>query len=150
VQELATHGGSLRVFAHHDTSDAHRVSPRVDALRAQEQAEGVTDLATYEGFAERVRRTKRELLEFLIAAKRDGKKIVAYGAAGKGNTLLNYCGIGTDFIDFVVDRNPHKHGKYTPGTHIPICDPAALREAEPDLVLILAWNLQDEIVRQVR
>jgi SAM-dependent methyltransferase len=150
VDELPTHGGSLRVFARHATCDTHTVSPRVEALRAREHAAGVTDLDTYRAFAEGVRRTKRELLQFLITAKRDGKKIVAYGAAGKGNTLLNYCGIGTDFVDFVVDRNPHKHGRFTPGTHIPICDPAALRDARPDLVLILAWNLRDEIMRQVR
>ena len=150
VEELSTHGGSLRVFARHATSDAHPVSHRVEELRAREQAEGVDDLDMYRAFAARVRNAKRDLLQFLIAAKREGKKIVAYGAAGKGNTLLNYCGIGTDFIDFVVDRNPHKHGKYTPGTRIPICDPSALRDAQPDVVLILPWNLQDEIVRQVR
>jgi SAM-dependent methyltransferase len=150
VEELATHGGSLRVFACHATSTANPVSLRVEVQRAREQAAGVTDLGTYRAFAERVRRAKRDLLQFLITAKHDGKKIVAYGAAGKGNTLLNYCGIGTDFIDFVVDRNPHKHGKYTPGTHIPICDPATLRDAQPDLVLILPWNLQDEIMQQVR
>jgi len=149
VEELPTHGGSLRVFACHDASEVHRVSDRVAALRAQEQAAGVTDLRTYQAFDENVRRTKRELLQFLLDAKRDGKKIAAYGAAGKGNTLLNYCGIGTDLIDFVVDRNPHKHGMYTPGARLPICDPDALREARPDFVMILAWNHQAEIRKQV-
>ena len=149
VEELSTHGGSLRIFACHATDQSKVVSRRVEELRAREQAAGVTDLATYQAFDDRVRDTKRELLQFLTVMKRSGKRIAAYGAAGKGNTLLNYCGIGTDLIDFVVDRNPHKQGTYTPGTHIPICHPDALREAQPDLVLILAWNLQDEITSQV-
>jgi SAM-dependent methyltransferase len=149
VEELSTHGGSLRVYARHAANETRTTSPRVDALRAREQSCGVTDLRTYEAFAAAVRRTKHELLEFLIAAKRDGKRVAAYGAAGKGNTLLNCCGIGTDFVDFVVDRNPHKQGMYTPGTHIPIHHPDRLRDARPDVVLILPWNLEREITNQV-
>jgi hypothetical protein len=126
------------------------VSARVDELLAVEQRFGLNDLAAYSGFAERVRETKRALLEFLIGAKRAGKRIVGYGAPGKGNTLLNYCGIGTDFVDFTVDRNPYKHGKYTPGMHIPIRAPEELPRARPDYVLILPWNLRDEILAALR
>jgi SAM-dependent methyltransferase len=149
VEELSTHGGSLRVYARHARDTTKPECPRVEELRAREQADGVADLRTYQSFADAVRRTKRELLQFLITAKREGKRIVAYGAAGKGNTLLNYCGIGTDFIEFVVDRNPHKQGLYTPGAHIPIHHPDRLREARPDVVLILPWNLEREITSQV-
>ena len=114
-------------------------------LRAREMKDGLGELATYGHFEERVKEAKRAILEFLIAAKRQGKRIVGYGAPGKGNTLLNYCGIRTDFIDFTVDRNPLKQGKYTPGTHIPILAPEAIRQARPDYILILPWNLKDEI-----
>src|SRR5207244_6658811 len=106
-------------------------------------------LPTYASFAEHVCETKRKLLDFLIAARREGKSIAGYGAPGKGNTLLNYCGIRTDFLDYTVDRNPYKHGKYLPGTHIPILAPDALREARPDCVLILPWNLKNEIMQQL-
>ena len=106
-------------------------------------------MATYSGFSERVKETKRKLLEFLISAKRDGKTVVGYGAPGKGNTLLNYCGIRTDFLDYTVDRNPYKQGKYLPGTHIPIVHPDKIRETKPDYVLILPWNLKDEIRQQL-
>ena len=149
VEELSTHGGSLRVFACHATDakppgfSASRGTPRGGGGRGH-RSEHVPDVRRATSGA-----TKRKLLQFLITAKGDGKRIVAYGAAGKGNTLLNYCGIGTDFIDFVVDRNPHKQGMYTPGAHIPIRHPDALREARPDFVLILAWNHQREIRRQV-
>jgi hypothetical protein len=149
VEELPTHGGSLRIFGRHATDVTKPVSPRVAELRSRELTAGVADLATYTAFGKRVEATKRELLRFLIRAKDEGKRIVAYGAAGKGNTLLNYCGIGPDFIDFVVDRSPHKQGLFTPGTHLPIRPPDALREARPDFVLILAWNLYPEITRQV-
>jgi 2-polyprenyl-3-methyl-5-hydroxy-6-metoxy-1,4-benzoquinol methylase len=145
VEELPTHGGSLRIYACH-ADDAGRPSmPSVTALRARELARGLDRLETYGAFSEQVRETKRAILEFLIEAKRQGKRIVGYGAPGKGNTLLNYCGIRTDFIDFTVDRNPLKQGKYTPGTHIPIYAPEAIRAARPDYVLILPWNLKDEI-----
>ena len=150
VEELSTHGGSLRISACHVASSRSTpVAPRVEDLRASEHVAGVTELRTYLAFADDVRRTKRELLQFLVSAKCDGKRIAAYGAAGKGNTLLNYCGIGTDFVDFVVDRNPHKQGLYTPGTHIPIQHPDTLRDARPDIVLILPWNLEHEITAQV-
>jgi SAM-dependent methyltransferase len=149
VEELRTHGGSLRVHLARIES-GREAAPAVEALRAREEAGGVRDMATYEAFAEKVRRTKRSLLSFLIAAKAEGKRICGYGAPGKGNTLLNYCGIGQDFLDFTVDRNPYKHGLFTPGMHIPIRPVEAIDEARPDYVLILPWNLREEIVAQMR
>ncbi len=149
VERLSTHGGSLRIYARH-TEDASRPeSERTRELLGVERQSGLRDLATYNAFSERVRATKRALLTFLIEAKNSGKRIVGYGAPGKGNTLLNYCGIGTDFLDFTVDRNPYKQGKYTPGMHIPILAPERLPAAAPDYVLILPWNLQQEIVASV-
>jgi SAM-dependent methyltransferase len=148
VEELPTHGGSLRIYARHAEERAP-VSSRVGELRAREEAAGLRDLGAYAGFAETVRETKRSLLEFLIAAKRQGKKVAGYGAPAKGNTLLTYCGIGTDFIDYTVDRSPHKQGRFLPGTHIPIFAPEKLSETRPDYVLILPWNLKDEIVEQM-
>lgn len=145
VQELPTHGGSLRIYGCHADDATHPTLPAVGALRQREHDEGLADLKTYEGFGEQVRETKRRILDFLIGAKRAGKKIVGYGAPGKGNTLLNYCGIRTDFLDFTVDANPYKQGKFTPGTRIPILAPEAIRAARPDYVLILPWNLKDEI-----
>lgn len=145
VEELPTHGGSLRIYARHAEDIARPVTARPDAVRRSEDEFGLNRLATYREFAERVRETKRGLLEFLIDAKRAGRRVVGYGAPGKGNTLLNYCGIRSDFLDFTVDRNPHKQGRYTPGTHIPILDPEAIREGKPDYVLILPWNLRQEI-----
>jgi len=121
----------------------------VVAMRAREHALGYRSIERYRGFGEQVCATKRNLLAFLIDAKRAGKKVVGYGAPGKGNTLLNYCGIRTDFLDFTVDANPYKHGKFTPGTRIPIHAPAAIAEARPDYVLILPWNLRQEIVTQM-
>jgi hypothetical protein len=149
VEELPTHGGSLRLFLRHAGDGSRPVRDQVDALRAREAAAGVAGLAYYAGFAESVRATKRKLLEFLIGAKDEGRRIAGYGAPGKGNTLLNYCGIGPDFLDYTVDRNPHKHGKFLPGTRIPILAPERLRETRPDYVLILPWNLTAEIVEQV-
>ena len=146
VEELPTHGGSLRIYVRHQEDSSRPVSDRVNALRARELAEGFGTLEHYTGFDKRVMATKRDILRFLIDAKAAGKKIVGYGAPGKGNTLLNYCGIRTDFLDFTVDRNPYKQGKYTPGTHIPILAPEAIREARPDYIFILPWNLRDEIV----
>ncbi len=148
VEELPTHGGSLRVYLAHESA-AHRPSPAVAALLAREEAQGFLDLATYASFAEQVKRTKRKLLAALIAIKNEGKTIVGYGAPGKGNTLLNYCGIGTDFLDFTVDRNPYKHGRFTPGMHIPIRPVEALAEARPDYIFILPWNLKQEIIQQL-
>jgi hypothetical protein len=149
VDELRTHGGSLRIYARHAGSNSTPPHPSVAALRQKEKAFGIDRLDTYSRFAEHVKETKRALLEFLIQAKRDGKTVVGYGAPGKGNTLLNYCGIRTDFVDFTVDRNPHKQGKFLPGTRIPVLHPDAIRAARPDYVLILPWNLKDEIMEQV-
>jgi hypothetical protein len=149
VDEIGTHGGSLRIYGRHDGDASKPVGERVGALRKREIDAGLTDLAAYRGFAEQVRETKRKLLEFLIQAKRAGKSIVGYGAPGKGNTLLNYCGIRQDFLDYTVDRNPYKQGKFTPGTRIPIYDPKRISETKPDYVLILPWNLKDEISQQM-
>jgi len=149
VDELPTHGGSLRVYFAHAGS-ARPTAMSVPALLARERSLGFEDVATYASFAEQVKRTKRKLLSFLIAAKDAGKIVCGYGAPGKGNTLLNYCGIGTDFLEFTVDRNPYKHGRFTPGMHIPIHPVEAIDAAKPDYVLILPWNLKDEIVQQMR
>ena len=131
----------------HADFEEHPASERVTELEERERAEGYLDLETYRRFGPKVEETKRRLLEFLIDAKDAGKRIAGYGAPGKGNTLLNYCGIRRDFVDYTVDRNPHKQGTYTPGTRIPIHDPSRIFETKPDYVLILPWNLTDEIVR---
>jgi SAM-dependent methyltransferase len=149
VEEMWTHGGSLRIYARHQEDEARPVGPRVRALLAREKAVGLDRPERYAAFAEQVRETKWRLLEFLIGAKRRGKSIAGYGAPGKGNTLLNYCGIRTDFLDYTVDRNPYKHGRFTPGTHIPIHPPEKILETQPDYVLILPWNLKDEIMEQM-
>jgi SAM-dependent methyltransferase len=149
VEQLPTHGGSLRIYARHAAAAGPPVSERARELLVRERQFGLGDLVTYAAFAGQVRETKRALLEFLIGAKRAGKRIVGYGAPGKGNTLLNYCGIGVDFLDFTVDRNPYKQGKYTPGMHIPIRHPDELIAADPDYVLILPWNLKDEVLATV-
>jgi SAM-dependent methyltransferase len=148
VEELRTHGGSLRIYARHAEDSSKPVSDRVTELRAREESLGYSRIETYSSFAEQVKQTKRKLLEFLIEAKASGKTIVGYGAPGKGNTLLNYCAIRTDFLDYTVDRNPYKHGKFLPGTHVPIYPPERIRETRPDFVLILPWNLKDEIIKQ--
>lgn len=147
VEELPTHGGSIRVFLCH--SGTQPVSTRVESLREQEFERGLGELAGYAGFARQVQQTKRRLLSLLIRAKDEGKAIAGYGAPGKGNTLLNYCGIATDFIDYTVDRNPHKWGMSLPGTHVPIFPPEHLAETRPDYILILPWNLADEITEQL-
>ncbi len=149
VEELPTHGGSLRIYARHSDDTGKPVTERANELRSREEALGTDALAYYRSFAEQVRETKRRLLEFLIQAKRKGKTVVGYGAPGKGNTLLNYCGIRTDFLDFTVDRNPYKQGKFLPGTHIPIHHPDKIAEVKPDYVLLLPWNLKDEIIEQL-
>ena len=149
VEELPSHGGSLRIYACRTGDEMHPTSTNVDSLREREIAAGYADMTMYEAFEERVRETKRKLLEVLIDAKRAGKVIAGYGAPGKGNTLLNYCGIRQDFLDFTVDRNPYKHGRYTPGTHVPIFPPERIDEVEPDYILILPWNLKDEIMSQL-
>jgi hypothetical protein len=149
VEELTTHGGSLRVCGSHQDDATKPIGDRVAELRDREVANGLMSLNYYFSFGERVKETKRKLLKFLIKAKREGKSICGYGAPGKGNTLLNYCGIRTDFIDYTVDRNPYKHGKFTPGTHIPIYPPDKITETRPDYLLILPWNFKDEIMNQM-
>ena len=148
VEELPTHGGSLRIFARHAEDARKPVGPRVIELCAREESAGYARLETYSCFAEQVKETKRKLLEFLIKAKRNGKKIAAYGAAAKGNTLLNYCAIRTDFLDYTVDRSPYKQGMFLPGTRIPVYSPDQIRRTQPDYLLILPWNLKDEIIQQ--
>ncbi|MCB0565134.1 MAG: methyltransferase domain-containing protein [Phaeodactylibacter sp.] len=149
VEELPTHGGSLRIYGRHTEDDTRPVNEKVGALLQRERSLGTESLEYYAGFEERVKTSKQKLLEFLIGAKRAGKTVAGYGAPGKGNTLLNYCGIRTDFLDFTVDRNPHKQGNFLPGTRIPIYHPDKIRAARPDYVLILPWNLQKEISRQL-
>ncbi len=149
VEELWTHGGSLRIFARPTADGSRPISERVLKLRDQEKAAGYHDLPHYLTFEEQVRETKRKLLELLTQAKRAGKRIAGYGAPGKGNTLLNYCGIRQDFVDFTVDRNPYKQGRFLPGTHIPIFSPEKIDQEKPDYVLILPWNFKDEIMKQL-
>ena len=149
VEELPTHGGSLRIYGQLVGTGVHPVSERVEDLRELERVQGLLDLETYERFAEQVAETKRKILTFLIEAKRMGQRIVGYGAPAKGNTLLNYCGVGRDFIDYTVDRSPHKQGRFLPGTRIPIRAPEVIEEDKPDLVLILPWNIKDEIMEQM-
>jgi hypothetical protein len=149
VEELWTHGGSLRIWARHAGDATRPPLPAVEGLRRREQQAGFDRLEAYAAFEGRVRETKRRLLELLIAAKGAGKRIAGYGAPGKGNTLLNYCGIRTDFVDFTVDRNPYKHGKFLPGTHIPVCPPSRIDETRPDYLLVLPWNLKQEILAQL-
>jgi hypothetical protein len=149
VEELPTHGGSLRVYAGHQEDHSKSVSERVPDLISREKAAGFSQLEGYLSFGEKVKETKRRLLEFMIHVKNNGQSVVGYGAPAKGNTLLNYCGIGTDFIDYTVERSPYKHGLFLPGTHIPICHPARIRETHPDYLLILPWNLKEEIIEQM-
>jgi SAM-dependent methyltransferase len=148
VEHLPTHGGSLRVYACHQGA-VHADSGTVAACLAQEKAAGLTDSQTYAAFGDKVRETKRALLEFLIGAKREGRRIAAYGAAAKGNTLLNCCGIGKDFIDYVVDKNPVKQGRLLPGSRIPVLPPQAVLDTRPDYLLILPWNIKDEVMQQM-
>ena len=148
VEEIPTHGGSLRIFGCHTDNTDRAISAAVEKLRDREIELGYEDLSVYKGFESAVEKNKRNLLRFLADARDSGKSIVGYGAPGKGNTLLNYCGIRTDFLDYTVDRNPYKQGAYTPGTRIPILSPERIRETQPDYILILPWNLTDEIVEQ--
>jgi SAM-dependent methyltransferase len=149
VERLSTHGGSLRVYMCHSGA-SYAPSDAVNSLLEHERKIGFEDIRTYRSFSTQVHQTKRRLLSFLIERKEEGAKLCGYGAPGKGNTLLNYCGIGTDFLDFTVDRNPHKQGRYTPGMHIPILPVSAIDDARPDYILILPWNLKEEIVSQLR
>ncbi len=149
VEELPTHGGSLRIYACHEACPVHDASDRLQAVRDDEMTRGVHRLDYYSTFSEQARETKRKLLDFLIRARRDGRRIAGYGAPGKGNTLLNYCGIRTDFLEYTVDRNPYKQGRFLPGTHVPIHHPDRIAETRPDYVLILPWNLREEIMNQL-
>jgi hypothetical protein len=147
VEELPTHGGSLRIYARHTGQGP--AGERVADLLAREQAAGLGSLDAYRSFGPRVERLKRGFLRFLIQTREEGKSIVGYGAPAKGNTLLNYCGVRTDFLDYTVDRSPHKQGRYLPGTRIPILSPDRIRETRPDYVLILPWNLKEEVMEQM-
>jgi SAM-dependent methyltransferase len=149
VEQLPTHGGSLRIFAAHAARTDLKDSATLREVRAQESAAGLQDLGTYAKFSKRVEECRDSLLAFLATAKREGKQIAAYGAAAKGNTLLNFCGVTPADIAFVADRNPHKQNKFLPGTHIPVVSPEELMQAKPDYVLILPWNLRDEIQQQL-
>jgi SAM-dependent methyltransferase len=148
VEELPTHGGSLRVFLRHAGEASRAPTGNVAKVLSDERAAGLDRVERYAAFQERVSETKRELLDFLIRAKRAGKRIAAYGAAAKGNTLLNYCGVRGDFVDYVADRSPHKQGRYLPGTHLPIAPPERIRETRPDYLLILPWNIREEVMEQ--
>ena len=144
VEKLSTHGGSLRIYGCH-TDAAHRETENVKSLIDEEQAAGLNQISTYSGFEQKVHNVKASLLSFLLQARRDRKTVAAFGATAKGNTLLNYCGVGPEFIEYVVDSNPHKQGLYLPGSRIPIHPPEHIRETKPDYILILPWNLADEI-----
>jgi hypothetical protein len=146
VDELPTHGGSIRIYARHIEDESQTVSPRVAAMLKMEHEVGMSSLEFYQDFERKVKGIKRRILQFLIEAKNQGKTVAGYGAPGKGNTLLNYCGIRTDFIDYTVDRNPHKQNNFLPGTLIPIYSPDKIRETKPDYVFILPWNLKEEIM----
>jgi SAM-dependent methyltransferase len=149
VDEMPTHGGSIRVYLRHVEDEAKRVTSAVLNLKARELTAGLNRMDAYSAFAERVIESKRTLLELLIRLRRQGKRVAGYGAPGKGNTLLNYCGIRTDFLEFTVDRNPYKHGRFLPGTHIPIYPVEQIQERRPDYILILPWNLKAEIMSQL-
>lgn len=149
VEEVPTHGGSLRIYGKHEDNGCFEVSDRLRSLKDKEIQGGLDRVETYAGFGERVKETKRKLLRFLIEVKGEGKMVVGYGAPAKGNTLLNYCGVRGDFIDYTVDRSHHKQGLFLPGTHIPVCQPDKIRETRPDYVLILPWNIKEEIMEQM-
>jgi hypothetical protein len=149
VEELSTHGGSLRIYACHRGDKTKNISCRNLELRQREIDGGYTNIHHYQSFGKQVEALKRAILKFLIQLKDDGKSIVGYGAPAKGNTLLNYCGIGTDFIDYTSDRSTYKQGRYLPGSHIPIKSPDKIRETKPDYVFILPWNIKEEIIEQL-
>lgn len=150
VEELPTHGGSLRVYASRAENLTHKFEPTVSKLLAEEQSAGLASTTGYDRFAKQVKKAKLALVEFLVTAAHQGKTVVGYGAPGKSATLLHYCGIGKDLIGYTVDRNPHKQGRFLPGTHIPIYHPDHIAETKPDYVVILPWNLKDEIMEQLQ
>jgi SAM-dependent methyltransferase len=149
VEELSTHGGSLRVYGCHDDDNAKTISKKIGYVLEAERKAGMLDVTTYRQFSEQVVKTKCDLLQFFLDARKSGKKVAGYGAPAKGNTLLNYCGIGPELLRFTVDRSPHKQGLLLPGTHIPILEPKAIFDAKPDYLLILPWNLRSEISEQM-
>jgi len=149
VEELSTHGGSLRIYGCHKEDNTKTISENVPALLKKEKAFGLDKIETYKNYSQQVKETKRNLLSLLINIKNQGKSIVAYGAAAKGNTLFNYCGISTDFIDYSVDLNPHKQHKYLPGSHIEVRHPDEIKKTKPDYILITPWNIKDEIIKQL-
>jgi hypothetical protein len=149
VEELGTHGGSIRIFAKHKLSTANPLRNTVNALLAKEDAAGINRLDFYKGFDKKVARVKLDFLVFLIKAKKGGKKIAAYGAAAKGNTMLNYCGIKNDIIEYVVDGATSKQGKYLPGSHIPVVSESEIKKTKPDYIIILPWNIKEEIAQQL-
>jgi SAM-dependent methyltransferase len=148
VEELPSHGGSLRIFGRHTENTALAITDRVATLKQKENQAGLLGLQAYDAFGEKVKETKRRILEGLIAEKRQGKSIVLYGAAGKSNTLINYCGLRTDFFDYAVDKNPYKQGHFLPGTRIPVYAPDRIQETKPDRLFIGVWNLKQEIIAQ--
>jgi 2-polyprenyl-3-methyl-5-hydroxy-6-metoxy-1,4-benzoquinol methylase len=149
VEELTTHGGSLRIYARHAEDRSRDICEHVEALLSREEEKGFRKLDLYLSFNQQVKSTKRSILDFLNRSKNAGKTLVGYGAPAKGNTLFNYCGIRTDYIEYTVDRSPHKQGHFLPGTHIPIYHPDKIKETRPDYVVILPWNLKDEIMHQM-
>ena len=150
VEKLGTHGGSLRVYAQRSDNGKHAVDSRVERLVAEENNAGITRIDFYRGFQEHAEKIKNNFLKFLIEKKDDGKLVVGYGAAAKGNTLLNFAGVKSDLIKYVVDRSPHKQGKYMPGSRIPIVSEDRLMSDKPDFVVIFPWNLSDEIAHQLK
>ncbi|MGN6416039.1 MAG: methyltransferase domain-containing protein [Pseudobacter sp.] len=149
VEEIPTHGGSLRIYAHHKEDSTHIITPNVQMLLDKEKSKGMQGLDYYDNFTQRALKVKLDLMDFLVEQKRAGKKVAAYGAAAKGNTLLNYCGIKSDLIEYAVDANPHKQGKFMPASHIPVVDLEHLKQHQPDFVIILPWNIKEEIVQQL-
>ncbi|GBF32290.1 hypothetical protein DCCM_0484 [Desulfocucumis palustris] len=149
VEELSTHGGSLRIYVRHQDDNTRTITERIYDLKDRETKFGLMDINFYTSFGEKVNAVKLDMLNFLIKVKKEGKSIVGYGAPAKGNTLINYCGIKTDFLDYTVDKNPHKQGRYLPGSHIPIESPEKIKKTKPDYVFILPWNLKDEIMEQM-
>jgi SAM-dependent methyltransferase len=150
VDELTTHGGSLRIYVGHEDDDSKPIGERVEEVLSREERARLTSLQRYLAFGEQVKKTKSKFLEFLLAAKREKKSVVGYGAPAKGNTLLNYCGVGTDLIEYTVDRSPYKQGRFLPGSRIPIYSPERIEETRPEYLLILPWNLKEEVMDQMR
>ena len=149
VEELKTHGGSFRIYIQHQKNSATHISDNISRIKLREKKYGLDKLNSYHNFSKKVEVIKYQLRQFLAKTKKSGKSIVAYGAPAKGNTLLNYCGIGADLIDYTVDLNPHKQGRFLPGTHIPIFHPERIKKTKPDYLLILPWNIKDEITEQM-